>query len=416
MPIVFVHGVNNRAGDEYRDSSLGVTSSCAKLWRRRLDCRPRMSPSKTHTGVMMVFSSPGGWLCCRTPMRATRGSAPRETSRPSVGPLNYVAKSTPIEGGVVERARTDFAETVDLLYGAALAGVTTPEDANALAKSFLRAVDYVNSKRDLAWLNTATDENFADLLNYHVHKHDDEESMGGGGLLDQLKEGLSRLVNAIPEAGTELLNRLARKKLNATVTRFAGDAFVYLATRGEPGKEGPIVAGVLKSLKKAEAAKTAKDNKLIVIAHSFGGEIIYDVLTRFWPELEVDCLISVGSQIGLFEEMKLYLASDAKIPAHYPDGKVPMPPKLKRWLNVFDMNDVLSYRVAPVFDGAQDFKYDGPKQRPETSFVCQEGCRTATITSKISPPAHCSLVRCFGWCRNSVTNCCFVLSVTVEPW
>ena len=36
--------------------------------------------------------------------------------------VELVAKSLPIEGGVVERARADFAETVDLLYGAALAG------------------------------------------------------------------------------------------------------------------------------------------------------------------------------------------------------------------------------------------------------------------------------------------------------
>lgn len=245
MPIVYVHGVNNRAGDEYRDNEFGRNEFLREIVAPSLGLSPKdVSIENPYWGDDGVQFSWGMAVLPDADESYERFGAEGDVE--AFGrTVELVAKSTPIEGGVVERARTDFAETVDLLYGAALAGVTTPEDANALAKSFLRAVDYVNSKRDLAWLNTATDENFADLLNYHVHKHDDEESMGGGGLLDQLKEGLSRLVNAIPEAGTELLNRLARKKLNATVTRFAGDAFVYLATRGEPGKEGPIVAGVL---------------------------------------------------------------------------------------------------------------------------------------------------------------------------
>src|SRR5260221_14113967 len=85
---------------------------------------------------------------------------------------------------------------------------------------------------------------------------------------------------------------------------------------------------------------------------------MYDILTEFWPALQVDCLITVGSQVGLFEEMKLYLASDPNVPPNYPGGRVPLPPNLKRWLNVFDSNDVLSYRGMPVFDGVQDFHYD----------------------------------------------------------
>lgn len=96
----------------------------------------------------------------------------------------------------------------------------------------------------------------------------------------------------------------------------------------------------------------------MIIAHSFGGEIVYDILTRFAPDLEVDALITVGSQVALFEEMKLYLASSETIPINPPTGKVPKPTNLKRWLNVFDTNDILSYRVEPVFTGVQDYLYD----------------------------------------------------------
>jgi len=360
MPIVFVHGVNNRKGGEYRDNEIGRNEFLREIVAPALGLEPgEVSIENPYWGGDGARFSWGMAVLPDAGESYEKFGA--EGDAEAFGrTVELVAKSPHIEGGVVERARKDPYGTVDLLYGAALAGAATPADANAIAKSYLRAVAYLGGKDkpDLAWLDTASDENFADLLNYHVHKDDDVESMGAGGALDQLKEGLSRLVGAIPDAQTELLNKLARKKLNATVTRFAGDAFAYLSRRGEPGKEGPIVAEVMKSLKKADGARTAKDNRLVVIAHSFGGEIVYDILTTFWPELEVDDLITVGSQVGLFEEMKLYLASADDIPRHYPDGKVPMPPKLKRWLNVFDMNDVLSYRVTPVFDGAEDFKYD----------------------------------------------------------
>ena len=115
---------------------------------------------------------------------------------------------------------------------------------------------------------------------------------------------------------------------------------------------------MLSELHAASAAKTDGDDKLIVIAHSFGGEIVYDILTKFDPGLSIDVLITVGSQVGLFEEMKLYLASDDMYPDDAGHAKVPMPSNLKRWLNVFDPNDVLSFLAEPIFAGVQDFKYD----------------------------------------------------------
>ena len=95
-----------------------------------------------------------------------------------------------------------------------------------------------------------------------------------------------------------------------------------------------------------------------MIAHSFGGEIVYDILTYFDPTLTVDCLISVGSQVGLFEEMKLYVVSQANLPPNPPLGRLKRPDSIKRWLNVLDTNDILSYLIEPIFDGVNDFHYD----------------------------------------------------------
>lgn len=69
-------------------------------------------------------------------------------------------------------------------------------------------------------------------------------------------------------------------------------------------------------------------------------------------------MITVGSQVGLFEEMKLYVASRPEVPPDPPSGRVPRPASVTRWLNVFDTNDVLSYRLEPVVSGVHDFHYD----------------------------------------------------------
>jgi hypothetical protein len=106
----------------------------------------------------------------------------------------------------------------------------------------------------------------------------------------------TRVKSAIPKAASDLFVDLQREKLNAMISRFAGDAFVYLEKRGTPQQPGKIVKIVLDALNAANAAKTAEDNKLVVIANSFGGEIMYDILTDFSPQIEVDTLITVGSQ------------------------------------------------------------------------------------------------------------------------
>lgn len=358
MPVVFVHGVNNRAGDSYRDNEVGRNEFLREIVAPALGLKPEEvsieSPYWGGDGARFR------WNMAVLPQASEKYEkfGGDEEALALERTATLVSQSPLSSGSIVGLAKSNLPEAIDLIYGAALAGTTDPEAAKELAKSYQRASQYAASNPDLKWIDNTTDDNFADVLHAKVRKQTGDESFGAGGVLDRLKEGVSRLVNVVPDVGTGLLGKLGRKKLNATVTRFAGDAFTYLAKRGTPGQEGPIVAEVLKGLRKAEKAKTASDNKLVVIAHSFGGEIVYDILTRFAPDLVVDCLITVGSQVGLFEEMKLYLASDEQIPPQYPNGKVPLPANLKRWLNVFDLNDVLSFRVEPIFDGAKDFSYD----------------------------------------------------------
>ncbi|RBL82836.1 hypothetical protein DDE05_34685, partial [Streptomyces cavourensis] len=94
---------------------------------------------------------------------------------------------------------------------------------------------------------------------------------------------------------------------------------------------------------------------LVVVAHSMGGNIVYDVLSHFRPDLTVDTLVTVGSQVGLFEELKLFGASRPEINGET-GGRVPLPPGLGRWINVVDHSDLLAYRVGPIFDGGRGLR------------------------------------------------------------
>ena len=87
-----------------------------------------------------------------------------------------------------------------------------------------------------------------------------------------------------------------------------------------------------------------------------GGNIVYDVLSHFRPEIQCDLFLTVGSQVGFFEELKLFRSSDKTIP-NPGQNRIPLIPNIKRWLNVFDPIDVFGYSTSRIFEGSQDFEF-----------------------------------------------------------
>src|SRR5690606_12864974 len=102
------------------------------------------------------------------------------------------------------------------------------------------------------------------------------------------------------------------------------------------------------------AARAAKPgDPLLVVAHSMGANIVVDVLTSLLKGLRVDTLVTVGNQVGWFEEMKLFLASDPRLPNSHQEG-VPRLADGGRWLHVIAASDYLPYAAPPICEGVQD--------------------------------------------------------------
>jgi hypothetical protein len=85
----------------------------------------------------------------------------------------------------------------------------------------------------------------------------------------------------------------------------------------------------------------------IIIAHSQGSMIAYDVLRRIKPpQLKIPLFITIGSPLGLQE------VQDAL--RQWTDGSLPFPPCVDRWLNVADRLDPVAFDndISDDFDGA----------------------------------------------------------------
>lgn len=160
-----------------------------------------------------------------------------------------------------------------------------------------------------------------------------------------------------------------RTKLNMETTLFLGDIFFYLSRRGEVNSLGGITEELLSKLKEAHQNKLERDNEpLIVVSHSMGGQLVYDMVTYYLPEIVkipqyqdyqeiyIDFWVAAASQVGLFKEMKVFKEDINSNLASIP---VPFPSKhLGIWWNLWDCTDYLSFTVKPFVEEVFDDMYD----------------------------------------------------------
>jgi hypothetical protein len=155
-----------------------------------------------------------------------------------------------------------------------------------------------------------------------------------------------------------------RPPLDNMIALFMGDVFCYLSKRGNVDAPGDIPMRVLEHLMTAQAIKDKTGEPLVVLSYSMGCEIIYDILTYFLPNIDkfghikIDYWCGAASQVGLFEELKLFLNSSDNYGRDH-NNRVPFPNRnhLGYWWNVWDPEDFLSYSVHDIIENVDDSRY-----------------------------------------------------------
>jgi hypothetical protein len=374
MPIVFVHGVNNRIEDV--DYSEGVE-------RKREFFKSLLAPKVGLDAEKVQVSFPywGGegvkfrWNQASVPSGSDEvemlalGAPGAVADRPEVwleeARFQYGAQGVSL--GQLSRAK-GFETAVDLVWDTASAVLRADQGYDELLDGYAASMAYVKDNPVPAWAfqePSLPNSEFVERLMTEVQLHlsgkiagKSMEKLGIGSWFQSLKEAVSRLSDVPGDAVTSLAVGLARKSTHAKASCFLGDIFIYLDRRGTQQQPGKILESVLAELRRAQQAKQPGDDKLIVIGHSLGGVIMYDVLTYFAPDVKVDAFVTVGSQVALFEEMALYRSSAQEPPKNPDTERLERPERAAQWLNVYDTNDVFSFRAASVFRGVDDYRFD----------------------------------------------------------
>jgi hypothetical protein len=158
-------------------------------------------------------------------------------------------------------------------------------------------------------------------------------------------------------ASAAAIPTLRSARMYSQGSRTMGDALIYFQRRGTRAEPGPIVARVLGEIR--AHLPEEPDGPTVFVTHSLGCTILYDIFTHFDPSLHFDLWVSVGSQLSLYEEVKI-LANSGEVPAERAGSPGPVKvtlPKGARWYNVLDPRDPLAYASASVFEGVRDEIY-----------------------------------------------------------
>jgi hypothetical protein len=168
-------------------------------------------------------------------------------------------------------------------------------------------------------------------------------------VVDHAKEAVRFTVEETKRGATLIALKLQRDNLSRRTLRFLGDVFVYLQ-RGRSATPG-ICERVKTGLLALDGKSNDKGERepFILITHSFGSEIVYELLTAGeLSGLTIDLWVTAGAQTSLFAEMLLFTGMPP-IPASTSNFTLGRPAGVKKWINFYDAADVLSYLHEPVF-------------------------------------------------------------------
>lgn len=348
MPLVFVHGVATRQNPEYRAF---VKQRDALFKRLVMGSDDHIfDPDWGSTGVSFFHR---GWV-----------------PKPSANEVfNF---GTPIAAGensiASAVASRDVIQGIDLAFSALLAkraqdNQPLSDDDLTVFEAAVRYLEYGGDKS--AFGEKETDAQFAQTLRDEIGAGlppATSEAMSLTNVFSSVGEAVRRATDPIRNITSDAVLRLIREPLSNQVALFLGDIFVYLRYREADGASGTfnrIFSPIITDLAQAAVAAGA-GKKLVVVGHSLGAVILYDLLTdpralqairdRAGIEFAIDALVTVGAQPGLFADMGLY--------GNTTPAKLPRPSCVADWMNVFDYTDVMSFCCEPFFADVKDYAFD----------------------------------------------------------
>ena len=356
MPVLFIHGVATRDGPATRRAEQRQRALAREFFRPVLTASG--ADLAVHHGFWGDVAADFAWDHASLP---SSGIEEFNTGTLDVGQDIQALVDTVVDelgaqpgSTLVGLARVSPDEAFDLLW-LATALDRGAADEPALTGLASAGAQFV-AEESSGWPDGIDgDTELVDRLAAALNEPGAEESFGAHrtGLL--LREGLSRISFAAARATGTGVSGLARAPLHRNAALFIGDILTYLQQRADHAGGGAIGDRVFDALRRARDSRTPGDSKVVVIAHSMGGNITYDVLSKH-RDLECDLLVTVGSQVGLFAELGLF--STVPPPRDKARDRVPPLPNVGRWINVLDRNDFLSFAVGGIFAGGTDLAYN----------------------------------------------------------
>jgi hypothetical protein len=362
MPLVFVHGVATRQSPDYER---GVAARNA-LFRRyvypALRWDDRVDPFNAYWGG---DAAEFRWHHASLPQDDVEAFGAAENLEDMLLVQATGGAEVDTDAPLSSLAHRSVEDAVDLIWASAAQDVDDVAVAQALAALAYRASARMPEfESDPALTQAADDQEWINILVARLEEAtpesagevDEDEAFGGSAVWDRLSEAAIRVQGAAGRLSGGAAAKLLRADIHRHAALFLGDVFTYLDQRGDRGHPGPIVEHVIQTLKSAVDAGPP----LVIVAHSMGGEIVYDVLSYYRPDIHVQKLVTVGSQVGLFEELCLLQSGKQ---AGCPNGptRVAKLANVEEWINVFDRNDLLGFATERIFEGVKDFDYSTGK-------------------------------------------------------
>jgi hypothetical protein len=145
------------------------------------------------------------------------------------------------------------------------------------------------------------------------------------------------------------------------IKHFFKDLDIYYSKTAKKQKHHVFLVRDLIRAQLADVLKKHHKKEILLIAHSMGSIITYDVLTQTLPDLPIHTLVTIGSPLGVPVVIH-------KIAADQKKGKkdIKTPENIKKnWYNLSDLED----RVAFNYNLADDYKPNKNHIRPIDKIV-----------------------------------------------